>query len=329
MPQQRPARGTGVASIHAAIQNLAGIHHGALTDAGTTPRDSATLPSVRIPGPECVLTLMQGDEAGLHGRLQTFARFLLIHLATRDLIRSLEGNTAHQPWAIGFGLCFLLSLHPTTFRPALWGALALGTWKFADIFPGNSNHFFLEYLCLLFMGLINWSRDDDRHSLIRALRWIPVLVLFWSGVNKIVYGTYFNGAFLASVIGQRGFESVFGMLLPAEELKTLLATTGRGPYQFSAWPGILASNAVYMGEILAASLLLIPRTRALGLAFALVVVAGIELGARELMFGLLVTNLLALFLAGRVGQRILLGSAAAYAILILGKIGLLPFESFN
>ena len=92
---------------------------------------------------------------------------------------------------------------------------------------------------------------------------------------------------------------------------------------------LLASNGVWLGEIAAAVLLLIPGLRVFGAALGLALLLGIELGARELMFGVLMTNMLALFAPVVWSRRLLPTSAAFYGFLLATKLGWLPGWSFN
>ena len=286
---------------------------------------------MRIPGPERLLEIVGlGAERDPHARSTAFLRFLLLHLTARDAIRFIEGaGDERAAWAIGFGVCLLASFQRGMLRAAACGGLLFASWKLAAIFPDNSNHFFLEYVCLVFASLASWQREEDLESFVCGVRWLPVLVFFWSGVNKAIYGTYFNGAYLGSVFPHSGFSFVFGFLMSGDELATLLAATSPGPYAFTSPLALLASNAVWLGEIAAALLLLIPRLRLFGALLGLAVLVGIELGALELMFGVLMTNMLGFFAPAVWSGRLLAGSAVFYAVLVASKLGWLPAWSFN
>lgn len=248
----------------------------------------------------------------------------------RDGIRFLEGvGDVRLVWSLGFALCFAASFFPAAQRAAALGGFALGTWKLATIFPHNSNHFALEYLCLLFAALVSWERDDERLVFLRSVRWLPVLVMVWSGLNKLVYGTYFNGAFLATVLPSAGFANVFGLLLSPDELARLLAAQPPGPYVFTSPLALVASNLVWAGEIVCGVLLLVPRLRMLGLLGGLGLLVGIELGAFEVLFGTLMLNMLVLFAPAVWSRRAFAASAVFYASLVGAKLGWLPGWSFN
>jgi len=282
--------------------------------------------------PERVLFVTRDDATGeaLGAALDAFARFLLLHLAVREGVRVLEGAGAvRAAWCALFVVCLLLSLARPWLRAACLVALATVAWKLVWLFPNSSNHFLLEGLCLAMLCSIRHGRPEDRADVRAALRWLPILVLFWSGLNKLVYGTYFNGAFLASILPSRSFAFVFGFVLPDAELQALLATPRSGPFAFESWPALLLSNGIYLGEMAAAVLLLLPATRLLGVALAILVIGGIEVGARELMFGTLMLNLLALYLPARFNVRLLPASAAAYALLLATRAWIAPDWSFN
>jgi hypothetical protein len=230
---------------------------------------------------------------------------------------------------VGFAACFAASFDARARRGASAVALALATTKLVALFPHSSNHFLLEYLCLCFASLACWQRDDDLVVFVRSLRCLPVIVLLWSGIDKVIYGTYFNGAFLATALPGAGFANVFGLLLPADELARLLATRPPGPYLFESPLALAASNAVWIGEISCGALLLLPRWRRLGLLGAIALLVGIELGAFEVMFGTLMLNLLVLFAPTVWSRRTFAASAVFYATLLGAKLGLLPMWAFN
>lgn len=283
--------------------------------------------------PERILDLVGlPDEGDLRARSLAFLRFVLLHLATRDTIRFLEGvGDERAAWAVGFAVCFAFSFRESLLRVATLGGLAFATWKWAAIFPHNSNHFFLEYMCLVFASLASWQREREEDLLVfvRAVRWLPVLVFFWTGVNKALYGTYFNGAYLGSILPHSAFRFVFGFLMSGEELTRLLGTASPGPYAFESPLALLVSNAVWIGEIVAGALLLFARTRALGALLGIALLLGIELGARELMFGAVMTNMLGLYAPVSWSRRLLVGSALFYALLVATRLGWLPAWSFN
>ena len=67
------------------------------------------------------------------------------------------------------------------------------------------------------------------------------------------------------------------------------------PMVFESFGGIALSNMVYFSEIASAALILIPRTRPLGVYIAIAVVVEIEVVAREVDFSLMFIFMLLLF----------------------------------
>jgi hypothetical protein len=223
-------------------------------------------------------------------------------------------------WAVAFAACLAASFRAGWERAAACAALAIAGWKGAAIFPDSSNHFFLEIMCLLFASVARLDREEEASVFVRGVRWLPVLVFVWSGINKAVYGTYFNGAYLGSILAHGGFASVFGWLMSGQELQALLSAQPPGPYAFASPLALAASNAVWLGEIAAGILMLVPRWRGAGAALGLLVLAGIQLGARELMFGMLMLNILACFGPVAWSRRLLPVSAVVYALLLAVRI---------
>lgn len=173
---------------------------------------------------------------------------------------------------------------------SLWVAL---TW------PSFANHALLE-ISILFLLLL--CRGDEALAM-NGARWLTALVLFHSGFQKLVLGHYFNGELLGAMTAQyEKFNFFFRHFLSAGELARLEGMHGRihtGPYSISEPLFVLMSNAVWIGEMGIAIALMIPRTRKIGVWGGLALVVGIELGAREIIFGSLFAFLILMFLEGQ------------------------------
>jgi hypothetical protein len=127
------------------------------------------------------------------------------------------------------------------------------------------------------------------------------------------------------------FRPVVGLFLPAGELARLVAlgrTPGAGPFLANAPALIVASNGVYLAELAAALLLLVPRTRAAGMLVGLGVVLAIEAAAREAFFGLLFVNGILMFARGAVNRWLLVPACALLLAMLLVRVGLLPDVTF-
>jgi hypothetical protein len=92
------------------------------------------------------------------------------------------------------------------------------------------------------------------------------------------------------------------------------------------WLLLLASNAVWVAELVLPALLLFPRTRVLGAALSALFVLSIQLVARETMFALLYSQLALLALPGRGYRRLAPLYVLAYAWLAGSLVGWLPAD---
>ncbi|MBM4244754.1 MAG: hypothetical protein FJ148_13210 [Deltaproteobacteria bacterium] len=195
-------------------------------------------------------------------------------------------------------------------------------------FPSSGNHAYLElYICLLAILL---RRDDPDEALLelRALRWLAVIILFWSGVQKLAHGHWVNGEYLIFSLGSETYRTLLGWTLPADELARIAALSGQvgeGPYRVVGAPPLLGlANATWLAEIALAPALVWRRTRALALPLALLLLAGIEVVAREVFFGLVFASLLLLFAHGDRQSTARWLVAAALVVLALSRLGVLP-----
>lgn len=267
-----------------------------------------------------------------------FQLFVLLHVSARTLLWALKDDdhlALRLALPAGLALCFAAAaLRPAWARRATLAALLLLSTKLFASFPSTSNHFFIEYCCVALLAFCDLSDAGERALALNAARWLMLIVLFWSGVQKVLYGTYFNAAFLGfSVAHKPSFEALFRWLLPADELARLqglrATSVGAGPYAIASPLALLIANGSYLFEIVAPFLLLWRRTRPWAVLATVGFLVCIELGARELMFGALFVNLLLLFVPRPINRTLLPGFAALYAVLVASRLGLLPRFQFN
>jgi hypothetical protein len=167
-------------------------------------------------------------------------------------------------------------------------------------FPAPENHFFLELWLFLPLALLDLRQPADRALALQALQWLLVVTFFWSGLQKLLYGYYAGGEYLAFEIAHGDFfDELLGWLLPEAELARLRALDplleGAGPYRVDAPAFVALSNGVVLAELALPVLLLARRTRSAACLASIALVAGIQLAAREVMFALLFTNAALLF----------------------------------
>lgn len=193
--------------------------------------------------------------------------------------------------------------------------------------PRTANHTFLALVLLGLLALLDPDRDDEGALLIQSLRWLAILVFFWAGVQKALSGLYFRGEFLTWMVanGLDRWPQVFGPLIPQPELERLSSlprfAAGVGPYRADSWLLVLASNAVWIGEIALALGMLLRRTREAAALGAIALVVLIQLAPREWMFALLYVPLLLLFVRGEWNRRLLPAFLLLYGLLLAALLG--------
>ena len=274
------------------------------------------------------------DPAQVAARLRGLRAFLLLYGATRSWLWLLL-DAPIPGLALSAGAltaCFAASLLSRWATPATRLALWVVLFQVAQTLPLTHNHLFLELFALGLLAIVDDDAGEDGALALRALQWTTALVLFHTGLQKVLHGLYFQGEFLAFMVGQgERFAAPFQAVLPAGEVARLQGydalRTGAGPYRVDSLPFLLVSNGVWIAEIALAPLLLVRRTRALAAAAAAGLVLVIQLAAREVGFALLFVNLLLLF-AGRAPGLRLLPLWAGLALVGLGVAsGLLPWGS--
>ncbi len=263
-------------------------------------------------------------------RIQDFQRFLLFYGAVRSLLwlaLSTRGDllllVAAVTLCVAAGLSLRAGAGSLPACIALPAVLAQVVWRF----PYTANHLYLELVCVLLLALVprDSEGEGEAHAL-AALRWTTALVLFHTGLQKLFYGAYFQGEFLALMAGtEERFGRVFRWLLPEAELTRLSGldrkATGAGPYRVDAPLFALASNLVWMAELTLPALLVARRTRVLGALASIGLMVGIQVAALELGFAMLFVNLLLLFLPGPWNARLFPAFALflIYGLLALGS----------
>lgn len=197
--------------------------------------------------------------------------------------------------------------------------------------PETGNHQYLFLVFLAFSALL--SRGDEREGpvLLAVSRWAVLVVLFYSGIQKLVHGHWFDGQFVANAVSLPSFRPALAVLLSAGDwsrLSALDGSVGSGPYVLTDPLLLAASNLVWMAEIALPFALFRPATRRWAWSASLLLLGGIELVARELFFGTLFASGLLLF-APRRAQRVgaVLGGVLLTVLLSM-RLGILPEAKF-
>jgi hypothetical protein len=260
--------------------------------------------------------------------------FMLLHVAARSSLVLVSQAGKYERWYLLIAPVLILCclgglLFP---RYTLWAtriALVLSGMQIVEDLPLSANHAFLEFLVLGLLSLLDESRDDERLLLLQALRWLTLIFFFYTGFQKLLYGRYFDGQFLAyATATQDHFAKMFQHMMSADEFARLrlhrVAKIGAGPYRVDSIFFLLVSNGVYLFEMAAGALLLVPRLRRIVAVASILFVIAIEIGAREFVFGALMINLLFVFLPGRWNEIAFLPAMALYLYIFAAFFGWVP-----
>ena len=286
-----------------------------------------------------------GREAGWQSNLRWFRLFILMHMAGRSFLMIPTGPTADLWVQLLRSVIVVTALLGCIPRFSLWATRAAALLLVGEIaitIPFTANHVFLEFLCLGFLSLLDERDQGEAALLMQALRWFVGVFFFYTGLQKLLYGYYFDGQLLAYLAGTEDrFAAFFRFIIPAEELQRLQSYNedlvrpgaystklGAGPYRVDSLLFVVMSNGVYLFEMLAGILLLVPRTRVLAAVASIGFVIMIEIGARELTFGALMVNLLLLFLPGRWIKWAYPAFLVGYLYLAAHKLGLAPMFAY-
>ena len=172
------------------------------------------------------------------------------------------------------------------------------------------------------MSTIQELRQRD----LRSLRWLAVIVLFQTGLQKVLYGHYLHGDFLTfmAATNQR-FAALLGWVIEPAALESLSSMdvfrTGSGPFRTGSPALRIGSNGVVLAELALPVLMVVVRTRVAAMLAAIALVVAIQTGARELGFALLFSNLLLLFTPTDWNGRLLPVWAALLILTLVSVVG--------
>ncbi len=268
-------------------------------------------------------------------RARAFELILILVVGTEYWLRAMPKWGQLDPayhWHLAIASsCCLLALHVPWRRAAL-AILAVShaglVWR---EFPSAGNHAYLEALFCALAAFLRTADPAEARLLVRAVRGMVVCIFFYSGLQKLAYGYWVQGQYLAYSLDTAGFRPVLRALLaPAEfaRLAALRGEVGDGPYRVMSWPLLAVSNGTWVVEMALAPLLVWPRTRAVAAAVGGVFLVGVELGAREVFFGLTFLNATLCFLPVGLHRRLVPIVALVLAALALSRVGVLPEAVF-
>ncbi len=224
---------------------------------------------------------------------------------------------------------------PLTFTRARRSAFAVLAISRAALvwteFPAVGNHAYLEILLCAVAAFLDPRKPDEARLYTRAVRVMAVIVLAYSGIQKLAHGYYRHGEYLAYRLRDASFRPVLRPLLSSGEYDRLTALTGAvgsGSYRVRDPWFVAIANATWMAEIGLAVLLCIRRSRRVAVAGAVALLLAIEAAAREVSFGLVFADAILLFAPATIHRAALPFFCALLVVLVLSRLGAIPAIAF-
>jgi len=270
------------------------------------------------------LTFMSIDDRETHGsKLASFNFILLLTIA----VHQVEDERLH--WAGLILACALVGLNERYRRGATAVVFSVLLVRYGFDFPSVANHSYLELLLLSLYLWIDSSKTEEKELFLQTCRWLTVIIFFYSGVQKLWYGEYFDGRYLVYLAGMADrSRTAFEFLIPPEEMARLISykrEAGSGPFLIDSTIFKILSNSAWISEIVLSLLLLFRRTWPLALACAIFTVFVIEFIAREFIFGVLMVSMLFLFCQRDVNRRLLPVYIVFLAYLVAVRLDWVPW----
>jgi hypothetical protein len=281
----------------------------------------------------------ESDSPNVFRKLRSFRVLILFHVAVATWLRINAGaggglsGIAARPHILLLSyvlitMC-LAGLLPNLRINAPRIATLPAAFLTVSLLPDTANHVLLELFCLLFLCFADDSETAECELVIKSLCSVFAIVLFYTGFQKLIYGQYFDGQYLAfSIATETRFAHFLQYVIPADEFERLRNldhnTVGSGPFCFDVPWLVAASNFIYIVEMGLPVLLQIRKFRTVACLASIALIILIELGAREVLFGVLFISLAALHLENNWAGRLLPVIVGFYIYLIAGQLGLVP-----
>lgn len=249
------------------------------------------------------------------------ARYLPLHAAVFGTIAAvahpdaLKVGLAVALWISGIGAVF--------HRAARVASFLLCSFASALLFPTIPNHGYVLCVALLIGAIFDTEISTERVNMADGFRYLGAIVLFWSGVQKLLGGTWTNGQLLAHEIGHSPrFWQAFGWMTDRAERHAYRTS---GPFLGNTSLMVM-SHFVWILEIAVGLGLLTSRApmRKTAAIVALFLIAGIEVVAREGVFGIIMVALLLPVTNARFRARWLWLVVPIELLAIGGRLALVP-----
>ncbi len=227
---------------------------------------------------------------------------------------------------IGLVVAVIFSLWRRLGRAAAAAAAVVVLVQVVLSFPDVADHVYLELFCLVVVACLDLENDRDGRLLRSTLCWMVVIVLFYSGLQKVLHGYYFFAELPLTLVAEKHpFGELFAWFLPRGETRRLqqlnLLVQDAGPLRATSTLVLVVANAVWAAAIALAILVLLPPTRRFGALAAIGLVFLVHGFARQPMYALLMAQLLLLCIPGEWNRRLAPLLAVAYiGVFLAGAI---------
>ena len=263
---------------------------------------------------------------------------------------SSEARLRSFRWVVGLALFAEILAHVDSSR---WGyalasgvAAALGCWRRTErvgsaatlsctvawgalFYPAVANHLHLLALLAGVLAFVDARRPAERRLALSFIRWYTCIFILWTGLQKVWWGLYFDGRYLAYLTASlENYATALRWLFPDAEIDRLAAldrnTPGSGPFRVESFGFVALSNAIWLTELVQPVLLALACTRRWGVLLGIAMMLGMQLFAREVVFGTIAISMILLFARQDWLPRLLPLWIVLYAWLVLTLHNLPP-----
>jgi len=211
--------------------------------------------------------------------------------------------------------------------PVAFALLLLTLWSLLRSLPDAP---MAPFLAVYVTSVVFLVRDDgaERSLGMGSLRWICAMGWIWFGLQKLLHGHYFDGQYLAWQIATNpDSHLLFSRLVDAralQELSILQGAVDSGPYSDFGLRMNIASNGVWILQILVGMGLIYWKTRPTAVIVGFVLLLASVIGYGEVFSGLLLFNLLLLYASPAYHRAGVVVIIFTYAAILAGALGVIP-----
>jgi hypothetical protein len=262
-------------------------------------------------------------------RLNNFNNFLLFHVTFRSWMMYLDNQGRYSiiDFFCPLILTFLFTVFKKNGHKCTILAFLVYLIKFSSVFPTSPNHYYVELYFLFLFSIFNFRNSkNETNYLTNSLKLLFVIILFYTGIKKLLYGQYFRGEYLAYLIScDERFSSVFSYILSKKEMLSIKS----GNYITGNYYFYLISNSIYLFEIIAPIILFFKKDHNYIKEMLIIFFITLFLISREFTFAAIFLQPFYLFFnteLEKVFNRVFM---LIYILMLLPFISIIPMWTFN